>query len=156
MVPADRVSEISLGDEFRNREGDPSAVHRHALSAYRNFRRFCVTEHAALHYRRTSGDVSGSFARLASPARETAIPSDLRCFIIHAPSSQTEICLSSSHRSGMALQERGRRNALPFARFAAIPRKLLGERQSQRKHPLERSSKREFRRSRRYFEDIVY
>jgi len=103
MVPADRVSEISLGDEFRNREGDPSAVHRHALSAYRNFRRFCVREHAALHYRRTSGDVSGSFARLASPARETAIPSDLRCFIIHAPSSQTEICLSSSHRSGMAL-----------------------------------------------------
>lgn len=35
-----------------------------------------------------------SFARLPVPPAGTTIPSDLRSFIIHAPSSQAEICLA--------------------------------------------------------------
>lgn len=67
------------------------------LSAYRNFRRSTIVRGVLCYY---PTDVWGrlacflqSFARLVSPAG-TTIPSDLRCFIIHAPSSRAEICLS--------------------------------------------------------------
>lgn len=55
-----------------------------------------VGERDVLHHRRPGTprvSLASSSRRSFALPREGAIPSDLGCFIIHAPSSQTEICL---------------------------------------------------------------
>lgn len=104
----------------RQRRGDSSVyiVHGTLYQHYRNFRCFCAgaARSVILPARRTSGDVSVKFRSSRISRGETPIvPSDLRCFIIHAPSSQTEICLSSPRRfGGTTPLKRGRRNARSF------------------------------------------